>query len=210
MLEFLILAMMDGIHFTTGSTVKGLIKWLNLKYGARPFGFEEDIGSYPPPKNPTLNFKTDSNKILDKTISLLCNPLLEEDINPACLKTLQFLRNDHLYEIVSILERTLKTTEFQCMPSAVLSKNYLLRESRVAGINRTKYNLIENKKMHWLKALLTFPVAQYCEAFRPHVKFIIDDMSMVHYLVEEPQTTSSSSSSTMMELQPKKKARTGP
>jgi hypothetical protein len=209
MLEFLILAMVDVIHFTTGSTVKGLIKWLNLKYGARPFGFEEDIGSYPPPKNPTLNFKMDSNRILDKTVDLLCNPLIEEDINPACLKTLQFLRNDHLKEIVEILETALKSTDFHVMPSSVLCKNHLLKESRVACINRTKYNLIENRKMHWLKALLTFPVSQYCEAYKPHVTFMLDEMSMVHYLWVGPTQESSSSSGGLMDLQPKKKARTG-
>ena len=210
MLEFLILAMMDGIHFTTGSTVKGLIKWLNLKYGARPFGFEEDIGSYPPPKNPTLNFKTDSNKILDKTVDMLCNPLLEEDINPACLKTLQFLRNDHLKEIVDCLESALKETDLHSMPMCVLCKNHLLKYCRVAQINRTKYNLIENRKMHWLKALLTFPVAQYCEAYKPEVSFMLDEMNIVHYIGEEPPKTSSASSSGLMDLQPKKKARTGP
>jgi hypothetical protein len=209
LVEFCIMAFLDGMHFTTGSTVKSLIKWLNVKYAPLPFGFEEDIGSYPPPKNPTLNFKTDSNKILEKTVDLLCNPLLVEDINPECLKTLQFLRNDHLTEIVDILETCLTMAPSQCMPSATLCKDHLLRNSRVACINRTKYNLIADKRMHWLKALLTFPVAQYCEAYKPNLSFQMDEFGMViMHKSEDPSTGSASGA--VMELQPKKKPRSGP
>jgi hypothetical protein len=200
------MAMLDGMHFTTGSTVKCLIKWLNVKYAALSFAFEKDIGSYPPPKNPTLNFKIDSNKILEKTVDLLCNPMIDEDINPECLKTLQFLRNDHLSEIVGILEKALSETPQHCMASPVLCKDHLLRNSRVACINRTKYNLIQNKKMHWLKALLVFRVTQYCEAYKPNLSFHMDEYGMVlMHQVEQP--SAGSSSGCVMELQPKKKAR---
>ena len=206
LLEFCILGMMDGMHYTTGSTVKGLIKWMNHKYGARPFAFEEDIGNYPPPKNPTLNFKLDSSRVLEKTIDLLCNPMVEEDINPECLKTLQFLRRDHLEEIVNIAETALMNVPQKCMPATKFSKEFLLKNSRVACINRTKYNLIENKKMHWLKALLTFPVSQYCEAYKPHLEFHLDEFNMVHMVVQE--SSSSTSAQVVMDLQPKKKAKT--
>jgi hypothetical protein len=208
MLEFCILAMVDGIHYTTGSTVKNLIKWLNNKYAQRPFGFEEDIGDYQPNKTPTLAFKFDSNKVLEKTVDLICDPMIEDDISPQCLKTLQFLRNDHLEEIVQIMEKALSQESFLSMPSNIFCKDHLLKNSRVACINRTKYNLIKNKSMHWLKALLTFPVTQYCEAYKPHLAFGMDEYGLV-WMTKDPNVSSGSSSSTgVMELQPKKKART--
>ena len=211
MLEFAILSMTDHVYFTKGTTVTHVIRWLNYKYGHQRFSHEDVIGEYPVPRNPTLQFKLDSAKILEKTVPFLVSPFIE-DIEPEALKILQFLRKDHLDEITNIIEEALRTTFGFTMPSSILCKKHVLAKSRVASLNRQKYMEANCKKMHWLKALLNVVLDQHLAVFRPDLKFCMDDHAMVfmYYTKGTAASSSGDGATALMPMQPKKKARTGP
>ena len=205
--------MTDHIYYTKGTTVTHMIRWLNYKYGHQKFLLEMEIGDYPVPRNPTLQFKLDSGKILEKTVHFLVSPFID-DIEPEALKILQFLRKDHLDEIVDVIEAALKNTGTYSMPSSILCKTHLLAKSRVAELNRKKYMEAKCKKMHWLKALLNVVIDQHLTVFRPGLTFGLDDNGIVFmYYIAKADVASSSTdhnANALMTLQPKKKARWGP
>ena len=203
LLEFCVLGLCHEFYGTTGSTVTFMVEWLANKYGTG-FVHMMSIGEFDMPTKPTMNFRHQTKDLISKVANHLMDPG-SYNINNEQANVLNFLAPNHLKEMYDIIVAALMTTPKQTMAASTLCKDHLLSKSRVARLNRDKFNDAGGgaKYQHWFKALIRYRLMQHTLAENPTGNIIeINEENQVflttrssHMFGQMPATTGGTGSS---------------
>ena len=139
--DFLFMSYCDTFIGTTGSTVTTMVEWLKYQYSGKPNWHEIlEVGDWEVPQEPANKFKDLIKKVIEKSVRdfLAPNTL---NISHKKAGVLDWLHEAHCQEIYSICSSSILAGGTPNGPRVSdFVKNTLLQQSRVAQLNRIKFN----------------------------------------------------------------------